>query len=77
MKFKLDVSDVTVVDRPSYLARSMIINPAGKHVKHTLPAAQGQYDLPLGGPTTKKEIYDWRVTAAKECPLRIKVRWAQ
>ena len=35
VKFKLDVSDVTVVDRPSYLARSMIINPAGKRVEAT------------------------------------------
>ena len=43
---------------------------------HTLPAAHWKFGLPLVDPR-KGEIYDGRVTAAKECPLRIKVRWAQ
>ena len=34
-KFKMDVSDVVVADRPGYWARSMAINPTGKHLKST------------------------------------------
>ena len=35
LKIKLNVSGATVVDRPSYLARSIIISPAGKLVEST------------------------------------------
>ena len=35
-KFKMDVSDVVVADRPGYLARSMAINPTGEHVEEHL-----------------------------------------
>ena len=37
-KFKIEVSNVTEVDMPGYLARSTIINPTVKRVKeHILP----------------------------------------
>ena len=35
VKFKLDESDTSVVDRPSYLARSVIISHAGNRVEST------------------------------------------
>ena len=35
LKIKLNVSGATVVDRPSYLARSITISPAGKLVECT------------------------------------------
>ena len=74
MKFKLDVSDVTVVDRPSYLARSMIINPTGKRVQSTsYQQRKGDMTYRLVDPQTKKEIDDGRVIAAKERPLCIEI----
>ena len=67
VKFMTDVSDVTVVDRPGYLARSTIINPTGKRVEeHILPATQGRDYLQFGGSTDKEGNCNGRVIAGKE-----------
>merc|ERR1719210_1083244 len=39
-KFKMDVSNVVVSDRPGYLARSMTINPTGKRVEEHIYASE-------------------------------------
>merc|ERR1712038_1634175 len=39
-KFKMDVSDVSVADRPGYLARSMTITPPGKRVEEHIYASE-------------------------------------
>ena len=73
VKFKMDVSDVTVVDRPGYLARSMIINPTGKRVEEHIYASErkGEMIYRLVDPQTKRETDDERVIAVKEGPLRM------
>ena len=69
----MDVSDVTVVDRPGYLARSMIINPTGKRVEEHIYASErkGEMIYRLVDPQTKSETDDERVIAVKEGPLRM------
>ena len=72
MKFKLDVSVITVIDRPSYLAPSMIITPAGKRVESTSwQQRKGDMTYRLVDPQTKKEIDDRRVIAVRENPLLV------
>merc|ERR1711884_137304 len=72
-KFKMDVSNVVVADRPGYLARSMIINPTGKRVEEHIYASErkGEVIYRLVDPETKKETDDERVIAVKEGPLRM------
>ena len=56
VKFKLDVSDASVVDRPSYLARPIIINLAGKRVESTsCQQRKGDIIYLLVDPKEKKE----------------------
>ena len=71
VKFKMDVSDVIVVDRPGYLARSMIINPTGKRVEEHIYASEckGEMIYRVVDPQTKCETDDERVIAVKEGPL--------
>ena len=72
MKFKLDVSDITVIDRPSYLAPSMIITPAGKRVESTSwQQRKGDMTYRLVDPQTEKETDNGRVIAGRENPLHI------
>merc|ERR1719491_2372926 len=72
-KFNMDVSDVTVADRPGYLARSMIINSTGKRVEEHIYASErkGEVIYRLVDPQTKRETDDERVIAVKEGPLRM------
>merc|ERR1740129_1792205 len=72
-KFKMDVSNVVVADRPGYLARSMTINPTGKRVEEHIYASErkGEVIYRLVDPETKKETDDERVIAVKEGPLRM------
>merc|ERR1712242_309800 len=72
-KFKMDVSDVSVADRPGYLARSMTINPTGKRVEEHIYASErkGEVIYRLVDPETKRETEDERVIAVKEGPLRM------
>merc|ERR1712038_1409174 len=72
-KFKMDVSDVVVADRPGYLARSMTINPTGKRVEEHIYASErrGEIIYRLVDPATKAETDDERVIAVKESPLRM------
>merc|ERR1719346_284397 len=72
-KFKMDVSDVSVADRPGYLARSMTINPTGKRVEEHIYASErkGEVIYRLVDPQTKEETEDERVIAVKEGPLRM------
>merc|ERR1719210_1719803 len=67
-KFKMDVSNVIVADRPGYLARSMTINPTGKRVEEHIYASErkGEVVYRLVDPQTKKETDDERVIAVKE-----------
>merc|ERR1712241_12560 len=59
-KFKMDVSDVVVADRPGYLARSMTINPTGKRVEEHIYASErkGEIIYRLVDPATKAETED-------------------
>jgi len=72
-KFKMDVSDVVVADRPGYLARSMTINAAGKRVEEHIYASErkGEIIYRLVDPQTRSETDDERVIAVKEGPLRM------
>merc|ERR1719232_2249475 len=72
-KFKMDVSDVVVADRPGYLARSMTINPTGKRVEEHIYASErkGEIMYRIVEPGTKKETDDERVIAVKDGPLRL------
>merc|ERR1719471_937658 len=72
-KFKMDVSDVTVADRPGYLTRSMTINPTGEKVHEHIYASErtGEMIYRKVDPTTKKETDDERVIAVKDGPLRL------
>merc|ERR1712165_440129 len=72
-KFKMDVSDVSVADRPGYLARSMTINPTGKRVEEHIYASErkGEVIYRLVDPQTKSETDDERVIAVKDGPLRM------
>merc|ERR1711963_727209 len=72
-KFKMDVSNVVVADRPGYLARSMTINPTGKRVEEHIYASErkGEIIYRLVDPITKGETDDERVIAVKENPLRM------
>merc|ERR1719330_1601845 len=72
-KFKMDVSEVTVVDRPGYLARSMVIRSTGKRVEEHIYASErkGEVIYRLVDPQTKRETDDERVIAVKEGPLRM------
>merc|ERR1719336_1963697 len=72
-KFKMDVSNVVVADRPGYLARSMTINPTGKRVEEHIYASErkGEVIYRLVDPATKGETDDERVIAVKEEPLRM------
>ena len=66
------MSDASVVDRPSYLARPMIINPAGKRVESTsCQQRKGEIIYLLVDPQEKKDIDDRRVIAVKKNPLCI------
>jgi len=72
-KFKMDVSDVIVADRPGYLARSMTINSSGAKVQEHIYASErkGEIMYRLVDPETKRETDDERVIAVKESPLRM------
>ena len=72
-KFKMDVSDVSVADRPGYLARSMTINPTGARVQEHIYASErkGEMIYRIVDPATKRETDDERVIAVKEGPLRM------
>merc|ERR1712241_1598412 len=72
-KFKMDVSDVVVADRPGYLARSMTINPTGKRVEEHIYASErkGEIIYRVVDAATKRETDDERVIAVKEEPLRM------
>ena len=64
VKFKLDVSDASVVDRPSYLARSVIINHAGNRVGSTsCQQRKGEIIYRLVDPQAKNETDDRRLIA--------------
>ena len=65
------IHDVTVVGRPGYLARSMIINPTGKRVEEHIYASErkGEMIYRVVDPQTKCETDDERVIAVKEGPL--------
>ena len=69
----MDVADVTVADRPGYLARSMTINPTGARVQEHIYASErkGEIIYRIVDPATKKETDDERVIAVKEGPLRM------
>lgn len=72
-KFKMDVSDVVVADRPGYLARSMKINSTGACVQEHIYANErkGEIIYRIVDPGTKRETDDERVIAVKEGPLRM------
>merc|ERR1712079_106573 len=72
-KFKMDVSNVTVADRPGFLARSMTINPTGANVTEHIYANErkGEIIYRIVDPKTKMETDDERVIAVKEGPLRM------
>merc|ERR1719512_497670 len=72
-KFKMDVSDVVVADRPGYLERSMTINPTGKRVQEHIYASERKCEIiyRIVDPETKRETDDERVIAVKEGPLRM------
>merc|ERR1712062_784701 len=70
---KMDVSNVSVADRPGFLARSMTINPTGANVTEHIYAneRQGEIIYRIVDPKTKRETDDERVIAVKEGPLRM------
>jgi len=72
-KFKMDVSDVVVADRPGYLARSMKINSTGACVQEHIYANErkGEIIYRIVDPGTKRETDDERVIAVKDGPLRM------
>jgi len=72
-KFKMDVSNVVVADRPGYLARSMTINSTGACVQEHIYANErtGEIIYRIVDPGTKRETDDERVIAVKEGPLRM------
>merc|ERR1719429_310897 len=72
-KFKMDVSNVVVADRPGYLARSMTINSSGATVQEHIYASErkGEIVYRIVDPATKRETDDERVIAVKDCPLRM------
>merc|ERR1719464_634060 len=72
-KFKMDVSNVVVADRPGYLARSMTINSSGASVQEHIYASErkGEIMYRIVDPVTKRETDDERVIAVKEGPLRM------
>merc|ERR1712012_1348798 len=72
-KFKMDVSNVVVADRPGYLARSMTINSSGTSVQEHIYASErkGEIIYRIVDPGTKRETDDERVIAVKEGPLRM------
>merc|ERR1712079_342293 len=72
-KFKMDVSNVSVADRPGFLARSMTINPTGANVTEHIYANErrGEIIYRIVDPKTKMETDDERVIAVKEGPLRM------
>ena len=63
----MDVSDIMVVGRPGYLARSMIICPTGKRVEEHIYGSGMIYRVV--DPQTKCETDDEQVIAVKEGPL--------
>jgi len=72
-KFKMDVSDVVVADRPGYMARTMTINSTGARVQEHIYASErkGEIIYRIVDPNTKAETDDERVIAVKEGPLRM------
>jgi len=72
-KFKMDVSDVVVADRPGFLARSMTINPTKERVHEHIYANErtGEIIYRKVDAETKKESDDERVIAVKDGPLRM------
>merc|ERR1712012_1188444 len=72
-KFKMDVSNVVVADRPGYLARSMTINSSGATVQEHIYASErkGEIIYRIVDPATKRETDDERVIAVKDGPLRM------
>merc|ERR1719429_1044822 len=72
-KFKMDVSNVVVADRPGYLARSMTINSTGKRMQEHIYANEHKCEViyRVVDPETKRETDDERVIAVKEGPLRM------
>jgi len=69
----MDVSNVTVADRPGFIARSMTINPTGKRAEEHIYANEriGEMIYRLVDADTKQETEDERVIAVKENPLRM------
>merc|ERR1712203_1024413 len=69
----MDVSNVTVIDRPGFIARSMTINPNGKRSEEHIYANEktGEMIYRQVDPDTKQETGDERVIAVKENPLRM------
>merc|ERR1719461_2278872 len=72
-KFKMDVSNVVVADRPGYLARSMTINSTKARVHEHIYANErkGEIIYRIVDAETKKESDDERVIAVKDGPLRM------
>merc|ERR1719195_1594478 len=75
-KFKMDVSNVSVADRPGFLARSMTINPTGANVTEHIYAneRQGEIIYRIVDPKTKRETDDERVIAGKEGVVGLGIR---
>merc|ERR1719346_618158 len=69
----MDVSNVTVADRPGFIARSMTITPTGKRAEEHIYANEktGEMIYRIVDPDTKQETDDERVIAVKENPLRM------
>merc|ERR1719471_1780600 len=69
----MDVSDVVVVDRPGFLARSMTVNATKARVEEHVYANErsGEMIYRLVDPASKRETEDERVMAVKESPLRM------
>merc|ERR1719471_1482035 len=67
----MDVSDVVVVDRPGFLARSMTVNATKARVEEHIYANErsGEMIYRLVDPTSKRETE--KVIAVKESPLRM------
>ena len=69
----LPVSDVTVVDRPGFLCRTMTIKATNERVEEHVYADErkGEMRYRKVDSKTKRETDDERVIAVKESPLRL------
>merc|ERR1712032_336603 len=69
----MDASNVTVTDRPDFIAHSITINPHGKLSEEHIYANRvtGEVTYRTIDPDTKRAMEDERVIAIKENPLRM------